>query len=463
MALHSAAFLLVFLPLALGVWEALRAHRRARLIGVVAASYAFYAWADVRFVPLLAVATGIAWLGGRGIATAATPRGRKAWVTAAVVASLTLLAAFKYVGFLTANLAALASLAGLGPSIPQVSWALPLGVSFYTFTVVSYVIDVYRGRTPPAADPWELMAHVALFPKLIAGPIARYEGLREPLATDRGRLTAERVADAMHFVVTGLARKVLLADTLGARVDPLFADPAGLDASLAWLAAVGYTLQIYFDFAGYSDLAVGVARLFGLPLPQNFDSPYRARSVAEFWRRWHITLSSWLRDYLYIPLGGNRRSRPRHLVNLFLTMLLGGLWHGAAWTFVAWGAWHGLLLAVHQVWQRHRRPLPSGVAVGLTFLAVTLGWVFFRACDLSTALTMLGRMAGLGGLNPAALGAHAALAGLVVVGLALVARMPNAWAWRPAPSRRAALAYALLAVASVLAAGAESPFLYMRF
>ncbi len=351
MLFFEYSFLFVFLPCVLGVYSLLPAGRRNAWIFL--ASCAFYAASSWIFLPLLLGSVLVDYVAGGRIARAQSLRARRAWLTLSVAANLGVLAFFKYSGMLTSSFRAL-----LGPdSIPLVDAALPVGISFYTFQSMSYTIDLYRGRVETARSLADFGAYVTLFPQLIAGPIVRFSHLQEQL---RERIHSwERFAAGIQTFVVGLAKKLLVADTLASLSAPIFAagHPGALDA---WTAMLLFAGQIYFDFSGYSDMAIGLGRMMGFELPQNFDAPYRATSFADFWRRWHITLSTWLRDYLYIPLGGSRRGMLRTYVNLTVTMLLGGLWHGASWNFVLWGGAHGTLLAAERLLRERGVPGAAG-------------------------------------------------------------------------------------------------------
>ena len=460
MLFHEHVFLFVFLPVVLALWWSPLGRSELRFPVLALASYAFYGWWDARYVGLLLLSTAVDHAAGKAIAGSTVPRVRRAWLVASVATNLGILAGFKYAGFFADTVNALAGDRAL--TVPAV--VLPVGISFYTFQSMSYTIDVYRERVPPAESFWRFAAYVAMFPQLVAGPIVRYHEIADQLRTVVGEAHAERIHRGIVFFVLGLAQKILLADPVGVRVDALLEDPSSLTLITGWAAMLGFTLQIYFDFSGYSLMAVGLGSLLGYALPQNFDSPYRATSVADFWRRWHMTLSFWLRDYLYVPLGGNRGSRGRTAANLMATMLLGGLWHGAAWTFVLWGGYHGLLLmAYHAGWSRLAWKLPRPVAIAVTFLVVALGWVLFRSEDLAMCGTWLAAIAGANGL-----GAVAAAGGMLPV-LALGALLvfvwiaPNTWELSIPATRTWAWALASLTVVCVLLFDQPSPFLYFQF
>jgi alginate O-acetyltransferase complex protein AlgI len=346
---------------------------------------------------------------------------------------------------------------------------LPLGISFYTFQSMSYTLDVYRGESAALANFVDFACYVSMFPQLVAGPIIRFSEVDDQL---RGRRhTVEKFARGVAFLALGLAKKVLLANPCGQVADAAFAAGA-LRPLEAWYGVAAYAFQIYFDFSGYSDMAIGLGLMLGFVFPKNFDSPYRAESITDFWRRWHISLSTWLRDYLYLPLGGNRKGPARTYVNLVVVMLLGGLWHGAAWNFVLWGGLHGALLAAERA--RGKRALwaalPRAGRVACTFVAVLVSWVLFRADTLGAALGYFGDLAGLGGAPPAA----GLLAGtvyapyyLLVFGAAAAVTWaaPQSWDWtrRLTPARAAVAALLLWASLATIETQGFNPFIYFIF
>jgi D-alanyl-lipoteichoic acid acyltransferase DltB (MBOAT superfamily) len=385
------AFLLLVLLLYHGVVPA--RFWGARKVLLVGASYAFYMNWNPWFGAILLGSTLSDFMLGRLIERATTPGGRRACVAVSVVVNLGILVFFKYGDFLLANAAALLSrLVGPIP-VASLGIALPIGISFYTFESLSYVIEVYRGM-PASRSLLDFALFLSFFPHLVAGPIVR----PAMFFTQLGRAPTIRGADveaALARIATGLVKKVVFADTFGAYVDAVYGDPTSFGTGNTLLAVYAYAFQIYFDFSGYTDMALGLAALFGLRLPENFDRPYLATSPRDFWRRWHVSLSTWLRDYLYVPLGGNRISPARTHVNLLLTMLLGGLWHGASWNFVLWGGYHGLLLSLERVvWPASapgRAPGVSALVVRrlVTFHLVCFGWIVFRASSLAVMQEIL--------------------------------------------------------------------------
>jgi len=465
MLFHDAPFLWLLLATCVAYWGVLRT-RRARNLLLLGASVVFYTRWSAPLV-LLVVATALYDYGmALAIEAAPTARGRRARLVAAVVVPLGLLAYFKYTNFLVAQGW---PLFGASRPPPVFAIVLPLGISFYTFETIAYVIDVYRRRIPAERDIVNYALFLLFFPHLIAGPIVRPGQLLPQLR--RGRpLDWSRVEVGVRLFVLGMLKKAVVADQLALIVDPVFARPDSYATGTLWTAAVSYAVQIYCDFSGYSDMAIGAAHLLGITLPTNFRMPYFAANPAEFWRRWHITLSTWLRDYLYIPLGGNRHGTLMTYRNLLLTMLLGGLWHGAAWTFVVWGGYHGMLLALHRAipWPAWTgRPSLRPFRVALTFFLVCVGWVFFRAASLGFAATMLARMfapaAGLG-LAPGVSALVAAILGTVLVAhlVGTFADVPRLVRAVPAPILGTALAGGFL-LAALLAPDTGGAFIYFQF
>jgi alginate O-acetyltransferase complex protein AlgI len=484
MVFSSHLFLFYFLPATLGLYYL--APRRGRHLLLTLVSLVFYGWANPLFVGVMLVTTGINYV--CGLAIAASPgrpwrrpdlldkggprRARqKAALAVSVVACLSILAAFKYGNWATSSYDG--AVAALGLPGLRLEWAfriaLPLGISFYTFQSLSYSIDVYRGDAKATGSLIDFACYVSMFPQLVAGPIIRYQEIADQLA--RRTHTAEKFARGAAFVCLGLAKKVLLANACGKVADVAF-DAAGVGFVDAWTGAVAYAFQIYYDFSAYSDMATGLGLMLGFVFPKNFDSPYRAASITEFWRRWHISLSTWLRDYLYIPLGGNRKGPARTYANLMVVMLLGGLWHGAAWNFVVWGGLHGLMLAVERA--RGKRglyaALPRSVRVALTFAIVCFGWVFFRAADLPTALRYCGSMLGLSG----AVGGSAMIDGIIhrpyylvmlAAAGAIAWRCPQTWDFtqKITVARVAFLTVTLWVSIAALTTQAFNPFIYFIF
>jgi D-alanyl-lipoteichoic acid acyltransferase DltB (MBOAT superfamily) len=376
--------------------------RRRQNLFLLAASYLFYACWDWRFLGLLLTSSLADWYLGNAIFRArGEGRGAKRWVAASVTINLVFLGFFKYFNFFVDSADRLLGALGLTPVTFHVDVILPVGISFYTFQSMSYIVDVYRGESAPAEDPLDFLLFVAFFPHMVAGPIMHSADLLPQMQRAR-RVRWAEVMSGFNLAMWGLYKKVVVADNLAAIVGPIFARQMGFRPGPMQLGAVAFAFQIYCDFSGYTDIARGVARMMGFRLMDNFHHPYLSSSITDFWRRWHISLSTWLRDYLYIPLGGNRHGTLKTYRNLFLTMLLGGVWHGAGWTFVLWGAYQGALLVVERLLGGKRliahwaeaRSLSARVVWGLrvmvTFYLVCLGWILFR-CETPEAL---GRMIG---------------------------------------------------------------------
>ncbi len=464
MLFNTYSFLFVFLPAVLAIyWRA--PNGRPRQWVLFLASYVFYGVWSIKFAGLMLATTSVDYLTARRIEDTDSPNARRGWLALSMTFNLGVLAIFKYYDFFARSLDLLPG----APHLPLLRLALPIGISFYTFESMSYTIDVYRREIRALRTFLDYGHFVTMFPRLVAGPIVRYADLRHELAVIPSSLAPRAASLAVRFFVVGLAKKVLIADVLATRiVDPLFGPErvTHLTAAEAWLAALGYTAQLYYDFSGYSDMAVGLGHAFGLELPRNFNLPYGATNIGEFWRRWHISLSSWLRDYLYIPLGGNRGSAVRTSVNLFLTMLLGGLWHGANWTFIIWGTMHGAALVLYnQVLRGTRLALATPTVIArLATMAVVVGaWVEFRAASAAEASFVYQAMFGAHGLGLAALRAYAAPAVFIFGALALATRIDTYDLVSRPPRRWSALLAACTATLCILRLSAPSPFLYFQF
>lgn len=394
--LFSSPRFFLFLVVVLAVL-ALRLRLRTKLDLLLVASCFFYAAWDWRYLALLLGVSAANHLCAVQIHASNDPRVRRRWLATSVIASLGTLAYFKYAGFFLENLNHLLALGGM--SVPVLSVLLPAGISFYTFKTMSYTIDIHRRELEPSRTLRHYATYVTFFPELIAGPIVRASVFLPQMTREIGP-TADRLRVGASIFLIGLTKKLLIADRVAGVSDAVFATPDVFSTGAVWLGVLAYTIQIYCDFSGYSDMAVGTAKMIGYDLPRNFRMPYLAANVAEFWRRWHITLSTWLRDYLYVPLGGNRKGRVRTYVNLALTMLLGGLWHGASWNFVLWGGLHGAALALHRAQSElrgGRRLLPGVLAVPITFGFAMLCWVPFRSPDWDTTVLVLRKLCGLAG------------------------------------------------------------------
>jgi alginate O-acetyltransferase complex protein AlgI len=483
MLFNSGEFLFGFLPLALLVFVLLGtyAYHELALGWLAIASLAFYGWDDpFRLLPIILSSITFNFIIGRLLVR----KPGRGLLTIGIVGNLFLLGYFKYAGFLTDFLSM-----ATGIALPRPDILLPIGISFFTFTQIAFLVDAFGGQAKEY-KPSHYVLFVSFFPHLIAGPIYHHKEIMPQFARDAiYRFDIANLTYGLTWFALGLAKKVLLADPIAQYATPVFAAAsAGDQISFAdsWLAALSFTLQLYFDFSGYSDMAIALALMIGVKLPLNFDSPYKAASMVDFWRRWHMTLSRFLRDYLYIPLGGNRRGPRRRYLNLMITMLLGGLWHGAAWNFVIWGGIHGLALTLNHLWRgsaaKRGLAFPSLVAWPLTFAFVALAWVPFRAESMQAAIALWKSMSGMNGIPlapivlagqfTAALGWVAVLLGLALVGpntQQLMSYSRDCAVHSTAPMPRLGLRWAaaagILFGASIMAITMQRPteFLYFRF
>jgi len=456
MLFQSQGFILLFLPAAVVSYYLVAGSAVARQCVLIAASLVFYGWWDARFIPLLVGQIGATWL----LARFHGATGRSAFLVFGIILNLASLAIFKYLDFLIGSLEAV-----VGTALPRAHLVLPIGISFFSFQLISYLVDRMRKDAPEY--PFRQFAlFVLLFPHLIAGPIVRHNELIPQFAADPRRDGMWfRIGAGLTILTVGFAKKVLVADRLAEYVETLFGDATQrlLTFQEAWNAALAFTFQLFLDFSAYSEMAIGIALLFGLVLPENFRRPYLARDLRDFWRRWHITLSNFIRDYLYIPLGGSRHGEARYVLATLGAMGICGLWHGAGWTYVVWGLWHGVGLIVCRSWQRLARPMPAAASWALTMLFVVVGWVLFRAANFATAADMLVSMTGLHGFGGSFRGA-----GLVAIGAAVSVLIPSAheikdrWA-APAPLGVAALATLLCFCVIEVGKGPPLPFVYFQF
>ncbi len=468
MVFTSHIFVYYFLPLLLLVYYNLP--HRWRNAFLTAMSYVFYGWWNPWFTTLMLATTVVNYWCGRMIAARdAGPAQRRTALAASVIVSLGALGFFKYFMFFTDGVNRLLVLGG-AELLPVLQITLPIGISFYTFQSLSYTVDVYRGDAPAARSLLDFACFVSMFPQLIAGPIIRYQTVAQQLVYREH--TLPRFSAGTSLFILGFAKKILLANPMGEVADAAFsaATPATLDA---WFGIVAYAFQIYFDFAAYSDMAVGLGRMLGFEFPKNFNAPYLADSITDFWRRWHISLSTFLRDYLYIPLGGNRRGSSRTYVNLATVMVLGGLWHGANWTFLVWGAMHGGLLMGERWMGKNSlyRTLPKTLRIAITFVLVLIAWVFFRAENLAGASDYLAAMFALQGEPGSSLLLAAelyTLKNLAVMGIcvALTIQPLQAFDWTQERLNLVAAAAVLtlfVFALAVMPTQAFNPFLYFQF
>ena len=461
MLFSSVTFLYYFLPAVLILY--FLAPRKLKNTVLLLSSLVFYGWGEPKLLFLMVFTIAMFYFCGLMIGRSETQKGKKLWLTVSIVISIGLLAVFKYADFFIDSVNAVTGL-----SIPLLRLALPVGISFYTFQSLSYTFDVYRGNVPAQKNPISFGAYVALFPQLIAGPIVRYVDVAREL-NERTHSWEDFCLGLRRFLV-GLGKKILIADNL-ALLMKIFRESEGKSVLFYWLYAVAFTLNIYFDFSGYSDMAIGLGRIFGFRFIENFNYPYLSKSVTEFWRRWHMSLGSWFRDYIYIPLGGNRVSRGRWVFNILTVWMLTGLWHGAAWNFVLWGLLFGILLMVEK-WVPALQKLPNLLRHGYVLLIVCLSFVLFNADSLSQALSDMGGMFGFAGVplvNAESLyylRSYAPLFLMAFAGATPVvrdtARKIGETSWG-AVLEVVLMAVLLIVCSAYLVDGSFSPFLYFRF
>lgn len=463
MAFHSAPFLFFFLPAA---WLlSLLTPGRGRNYMLIAVSLAFYACGQWQGIPCLLLSAAVSCAAGFFMPRV---RARRALLAAVLVFHLLLLGTFKYLDFFTGTLNSL-----LGTSLPAAGLPVPLGVSFFTFKSMSYAVDVYRDENVRARRFSHVLLYLSFFPQAVSGPISRFGQFAQGL--DSPRVGPEQTSKGLRRFIVGFAKKALISEMAATVVNSAFALGDGLDWRMAWLGAAAYTLQIYFDFSGYSDMAIGLGTLFGFQTPENFDYPYISASITEFWRRWHLSLSLWFRDYLYIPLGGGRRGTARKCLNKAVVFLLCGLWHGASWTFVLWGAWHGLLSALESALPMKKlleKPLGRCLGHLYTLLAVCVGFVVFRAASVAEAMTVLRAMFTGFALSPASTLALERISPAVwcALGAGVIASLPvGPWLKRRLDGGRLefssfAASAALFVLCLLAAAGSGfQPFIYAQF
>ena len=465
MVFSSAVFLFAFLPVVFILHTVIR-NTTARNVLLIVASLIFYAWGEPVYVVLLLASILINYLLGRFV------WGRKPVLVAAVIVNLAFLIVFKYAGFIVQSINAIPFISLKEPKI-----SMPIGISFYTFQAMSYVIDTYRDERKRPGSFLDVMLYVCLFPQLVAGPIVKYNSVREQLQ-DR-QVSAEGTASGIQRFIVGLSKKMLIANVMAVAADRMFAlDIAQLDMASAWVGAVCYMLQIYFDFSGYSDMAVGMGKMFGFTFPENFDYPYTACSIRQFWKKWHISLTSWFREYLYFPLGGNRKGRARTLFNRFFVFLCTGIWHGADWTFVVWGIYHGVLTMLETVLVKDKnagkaadsaKPVIRVLGHIYTLLAVMIGFVIFRADSMSQAVHFIVSMFSFGATAVGTMTAVSVMSPLFIITL-IIAAVACTPVLRMLPKNAVTrlLGMVLTIILYMLcimeiAAGSYNPFIYFRF
>jgi alginate O-acetyltransferase complex protein AlgI len=473
----SPLFLWVFLPLVLGAVLAAPRHWRNGIIAV--ASLIFYAVGAGATTLLLLITIAVNYLVGQSLEPdewALAARRKRVLLISVICFNVGSLVVWKYFGFLTEQLNGLAHL--FGGDFPITHLILPIGISFYTFHNISYVVDIYRGERPALRNPVSFITYISMFPQLVAGPIVRYREIADQLPQERTHRLDDIAAGFPRFAL-GLCKKVVIADSLSPLVDACFATPGDeMTFAVAWLGALTYTLQLYFDFSGYSDMAIGLGRMLGFRLPENFARPYSSVTVTEFWRRWHMSLSRWFRDYVYVPLGGNRHGARSTYRNLFIVFVLTGFWHGANWTYLVWGLYHGALLIIERGFHLADAPLSPTRRTArraLTLALVIVGWVFFRSPDLPQALTMIGNMLlpDFTGLTDVVASAFTNQRLIILLGALAIVFMPahpvtgpllESSRSKPATALRVTImTVGLLYAAILVATGTFSPFLYYQF
>jgi len=469
---NSYQFTFAFLPIFLIVFGTLssRGYGRAMAAWLILSSLFFYAWWNWHYLFLFGFSIGFNYLWSRLIvpiapeaASPAAERRRRILFGIGIATNVALLGYFKYRNFLAGSFA---SLVGAKWDLPAL--VLPLAISFFTFEQITFLSSAFNGE-PGSSDFVSYLLFITFFPHLIAGPIVRYKQIYPQF--NRGTkfaLTAENLQAGLMIFAVGLFKKVMLADTFRDMADPLFGEARLFAFWDGWGAALAFVLQVYFDFSGYSDMAIGLAKMIGVTFPENFDSPYQSRSMIDVWRRWHITLSYFLRDYLYIPMGGNRHGKFRRLLNLVITMTIGGLWHGASWNFIIWGFANGLLIAVNHIWADTKRVIPDKLAWAMTFVCICITWVFFRAPTFSQAMRILKAMAGLDGFAYASVPRSMDLRDfrLIAIGLFIVLFCPNRQTLMAREWRNGWLyagAFALMAGVSFLSMSNPPAFVYFQF
>jgi alginate O-acetyltransferase complex protein AlgI len=474
--LFNSLIFLGFIIIVFLVYPRLRL--REQNIFLLIASYVFYGYWDYRFLSLLFTSTVVDFWIGKKLRASGNQKERRLFLFVSIVVNLGILGFFKYFNFFVGSATSALSAIGIDPHVPVLQVILPVGISFYTFRTMTYTIDIYRGKLEPTKNFINYALFVSFFPELLAGPIERAANLLPQIGNVR-QLVPEKVLSGLNLVLIGYFKKVAIADTLAPIVDHIFGGAGGMSCGQLWTGVYAYTFQIYGDFSGYSDIARGISRILGFEIMENFNAPYLSRSITEFWRRWHVSLSTWFRDYLYIPLGGSRGGRARTYTNLIVTMFLCGLWHGPAWTFACWGFLHGIYLSVHRIVLRENKADSSwprtfsgwtkvGIKIFLTFHLVALAWVLFRSSSFEGAVVYLSglfRFQQFAGFSTSVLFAG---------GLLIVLDVAKTWCgsdtWLTDRNGNPALRYtvAMLLLISILSAsiahlGSSAPFIYFQF
>ncbi len=469
MLFSSLTFICLFLPLVCAVYFLVRPDLRNYVL--LAASILFYAWGEPTYVAIMLLTILLNYGGALLTSRARSPKGRKCWLTLTVILDLGVLLYFKYFNFFIGNINE-----WFHGNLDFIHVVMPIGISFYTFQAISYAVDVYRGDTPVQKDIFKLALFICLFPQLIAGPIVKYNDIAAQI--DERETSLDKIVGGVRRFIMGLAKKVLIANMMGSVADKVFSQaPDTLQTWALWMGAVTYSLQLFFDFSGYSDMAIGLGKIFGFDIKENFNYPYISKSITEFWRRWHISLSSWFRNYLYIPLGGNRRGKGRTYLNLFIVFLCTGFWHGAAWNFIFWGIWHGIFIVAERLTglnkQEDSRWWCNALKHLYTILAFVVGWVMFRADSMDYAREFICGMFGAGGHKEALyeLGYYADLPELMAFVAAILCSVPLFRNFLNVDGRKKVhriavntwlLVLLALSITSI-AVSTYNPFIYFRF
>ena len=469
MLFSSLTFICLFLPLVCAVYFLVRPGLRNYVL--LAASILFYAWGEPTYVAIMLLTILLNYGGALLISRARSPKGRKCWLTLTVILDLGVLLYFKYFNFFIGNINE-----WFHGNLDFIHVVMPIGISFYTFQAISYAVDVYRGDTPVQKDIFKLALFICLFPQLIAGPIVKYNDIAAQI--DERETSLDKIVGGVRRFIMGLAKKVLIANMMGSVADKVFSQaPDTLQTWVLWMGAVTYSLQLFFDFSGYSDMAIGLGKIFGFDIKENFNYPYISKSITEFWRRWHISLSSWFRNYLYIPLGGNRRGKGRTYLNLFIVFLCTGFWHGAAWNFIFWGIWHGIFIVAERLTglnkQEDSRWWCNALKHLYTILVFVVGWVMFRADNMDYAREFICGMFGAGGHGEALyeLGYYADLPEMMAFVAAILCSVPLFRNFLHMDGRKKVYRIAvntwllvLLALSiTSIAVSTYNPFIYFRF
>ncbi len=476
MAFNSFEFLVFFAVVFTLYWAA--PWRRLKIILLLAASYWFYMSWNAKLAAVVAGSSLIDYFLARALERSESDGRRKAFLVTSIVMNLGLLVYFKYTKFFLSSFVDLLQRTGFHAHMPELSIILPIGISFYTFEALSYMIDLYMRRIQAEKNPIHFLLFISFFPRMIAGPIIRARNFLPQVPRDM-RFDGARFDLGLQYVLMGLFKKIAIADRMACLADPVYSAPSNYSTGAVWIAVIAYSLEIYSDFSGYSDIAIGTAHMLGFKLPQNFDMPYLSRNISEFWRRWHISLSTWLRDYVFISLGGSRGTAAMTVFTLMTTMALCGLWHGANWTFVAWGVLQGVMMLIHRVFRFFCKTRPAWQAaletawgaaarVLITFLAATLAWVIFRAQNFPTAGAVLHALffPQKGVMVRSPVGPWSLVVALTIVVLAHAAAEAGLWkkfsaAWSP-PLRGTAYAVAAVAI-FLMATNTAKPFIYFQF